>query len=248
VFDPFKDFDTAGYLRNTAREKNPAIVKQIEHALFAANVQDAINYLNKKRAISYNDFLMTHQILFSGFYPWAGQDRAAIAADIAISKAGTMFAHPADAKRAVEEGLRIGSNKKAMRQSPGLVMGLFAYGHPFLDGNGRTMLVVHMVLCNRAGFSINWGKTNKDDYLRTLSKEIATPDKGTLDAYLNDFIDNPLAPGLWGTAIESIKGLDGRNMADTIDGTFSDPSISQKYREFDRQRRYEISPHPGVIE
>jgi fido (protein-threonine AMPylation protein) len=29
-----------------------------------------------------------------------------------------------------------------MRERPGEVMGYFAHGHPFLDGNGRTIMVV----------------------------------------------------------------------------------------------------------
>lgn len=126
MFDPFKDFADAGYLRNTAREKNPHIVKQIEHALFAANLQDAMAWLKKRRHIHYDDFLKVHQILFGGFYPWAGPDRAVTAPDIAISKGATLFAHPADARRAVKEGLRLGGDKQIMRNSPGLIMGMFA--------------------------------------------------------------------------------------------------------------------------
>jgi fido (protein-threonine AMPylation protein) len=34
-------------------------------------------------------------------------------------------------------------------KEPSKVMGLFAYGHPFLDGNGRTMLIIHSELCRR---------------------------------------------------------------------------------------------------
>lgn len=236
MFDPFKDFGTAGYLRNTAREKNPKIVKQIEHALFTANLQDAMAWLKKKRRIEYDDFLKVHYILFSGFYPWAGQDRLATAPDIAISKGGTLFSHPADARRAVEEGLRIAANKQAMQKSPGAVMGLFAYGHPFLDGNGRTMMIVHTVLCNRASFSIDWKKTNKFDYLAALDAEIAKPGKGILDDYLKIFIAPPLAPEIWDLSLQSVKGLDGSEAGDTIDGVFSDPAVAQKYREFDESR------------
>lgn len=167
MFDPFKDFDTAGYLRNSAREKNPDIVKQIEHDLFTANVQDAMDYLKRKRNISYGDFLQVHHILFSGLYPWAG-------------------------------------------------------------------------------FSIDWSKTDKVTYLSALSAEIQSPGKGILDGYLKNFIDDPQDPKIWEAAIQSIKGLDGRVMADTVEGTFNDPSVLQKYREFDQQRGYEIVPHSGL--
>ncbi|MFD2884720.1 hypothetical protein ACFS4T_28380 [Pseudomonas lini] len=119
-------------------------------------------------------------------------------------------------------------------------MGFFAYGHPFLDGNGRTMLVVHSVLCDRAGFSINWSRTTKSAYLSALSSEIETPDKGILDDYLKDFIEPPLEPGEWEAAIQSVKGLNGLVSVDTIEGTFDDPAISQKYQEFDKRRGYKI--------
>ena len=39
MFDPFKDFETAGYLRNVKREKDPQTVKEIEHDLFQANFE-----------------------------------------------------------------------------------------------------------------------------------------------------------------------------------------------------------------
>lgn len=92
-----------------------------------------------------------HRILFEAFYPWAGQDRAITAPNCAVSKAGTMFCHPHHARLAIEEATSR-QNVKYMRQHPGEVMGVFAYGHPFLDGNGRTMLIIHNELCHRAGF------------------------------------------------------------------------------------------------
>lgn len=149
MFDPFKDYDQAGYLRNRYGEKDPEIVRELEHALFRAGLDDALGYLAKRRTLAYADFLEVHRILFAAFYPWARQDRAVTTPNIAVSKADTVFSHPLDARRAVEEGLRIGQDKAALRQRPGEVMGWFAYGHPFLDGNGRTMLIIHSELCHR---------------------------------------------------------------------------------------------------
>lgn len=240
MFDPFKDFDAKGYLRNVVGEKDLNIVKHLEHDLFTANLSDAMAYLIKKKTITYVDFLHVHKLLFGDLYPWAGKDRLSTSPDLAISKAETYFCPPFEAKRAVEEGLRLGQNKVLLRKSPGVVMGFFAYGHPFLDGNGRTMLVVHSVLCDRAGFSINWSRTTKSAYLSALSSEIETPDKGILDDYLKDFIEPPLDPGGWEAAIQSVKGLNGLVSVDTIEGTFDDPAISQKYREFDKRRGYKI--------
>ena len=45
MFDPFKDFDTAGYLRNFDGEKNLDIVKVVEHELFRGNLQRVIRVL-----------------------------------------------------------------------------------------------------------------------------------------------------------------------------------------------------------
>ncbi|AGE27268.1 MULTISPECIES: Fic/DOC family protein [Pseudomonas] len=240
MFDPFKDFDARGYLRNVVGEKNLNIVKQLEHDLFTANLADAMAYLSRKKKLTYHDFLKVHAILFGDLYPWAGSDRMTTSPDLAISKAGTCFCLPYEARRAVEEGLRLGQDKALLRQSPGLVMGFFAYGHPFLDGNGRTMLVVHSVLCHRAGFSISWSRTDKAAYLLALSEEIETPGKSILDAYLSDFIEPPLEPAVWEAAIHSVRGLNGLAATDTVEGCSDDPAISKKYEEFDQRRGYII--------
>lgn len=240
MFDPFNDFDAKGYLRNVVGEKDLNIVKQLEHDLFSANLADAMAYLAKKKMIVYRDFLQVHGLLFGDLYPWAGSDRMATSPDLAISKAGTCFCLPFEARRAVEEGLRLGQDKVLLRKSPGLVMGFFAYGHPFLDGNGRTMLVVHSVLCHRAGFSINWSRTDKPAYLAALSEEIEAPDRGILDAYLKQFIEPPLEPGAWEAAIHSVRGLNGLVATDTVEGRSDDPAIAQKYHAFDQRRGYTI--------
>lgn len=111
MFVPFTDFEQAGYLRNRYGEKDPRIVQELEHQLFRAGRDEAIAHLPACCAVGYEDFLTVHRILFSAFYPWAGQDRATTAPDIAVSKAGTWFSHPIDARRAVEEGLRTARDK-----------------------------------------------------------------------------------------------------------------------------------------
>lgn len=243
MFDPFKDFETAGYLRNRFAEKDPQIVQEMEHQMFRASLDEAIAYLAKRRgALRYEDFLAVHRILFEGFYPWAGQDRAITAPEIAVTKAGTWFCHPAHARLAVQEGLRIGCDKRSLRQRPGEVMGLFAYAHPFLDGNGRTMLVVHTELCHRAGFCIEWHRTSKSDYLAALSAEIATPGKGILDAYLRPFVGEGQDRPAWGGLISGLPGLGGQGVADAIAGDYQDAEVSEQYREFERRRGYQIEP------
>ncbi len=241
MFDPFKDFEQVGYLRNLYGEKDRQIVQELEHELFRANLIDAQAYLAKRRAISYDDFLKVHELLFSAFYPWAGQDRAMTAPDIAVSKGNIMFGHPFEAKRAVDYGLQIARDSKELRKRSGEVLGLFAFGHPFLDGNGRTMLVINTELCHRAGFCIEWHRTAKYDYLAALSAEIVTPGKGILDNYLNQFIGASQERGLWGGMISDLSGLDGQG-GDTVEGEYSDESVSQKYREFEAQRGYRAEP------
>jgi len=243
VFDPFKDFETSGYLRNKFAEKDPQIVQELEHQMFRASLDEAITHLAKRRgALRYEDFLAVHRILFEGFYPWAGQDRAATAPEIAVTKAGTWFCHPGHAQLAVQEGLRIGSDKRLLRQHPGEVMGLFAFGHPFLDGNGRTMLVVHTELCHRAGFCIEWHRTSKSDYLAALSAEIATPGKGILDAYLLPFVGESRERQAWGGMIGGLPGLDGNRVDDAVAGNYEDAEVSEQDREFERRRGYRIEP------
>ncbi|MCU4582643.1 Fic family protein [Acinetobacter gyllenbergii] len=236
MFDPFNDFEQAGYLRNNYKEKDSEIVRELEHTMFRAGLDDALVYLEQRDILRYEDFLEVHRILFQEFYPWAGQDRAVTAPNCSVSKAGTIFCHPQDARRAVDEGLRIGQNKDSMRKHPGEVMGFFAYGHPFLDGNGRTMLIIHNELCHRAGFSINWHLTKKIDYLRALSAEIESPLKGHLDCYLGHFIGQSQDRGFWRETIHGLQGLDGQSIQNTVDGEYSDALVAQKYQSFEFKR------------
>lgn len=200
MFDPFNDFEQVGYLRNYYGEKDPIIIRQLEHTMFRAGLDEALAYLVGKEILHYEDFLGVHRILFEAFYPWAGQDRAIIAPNCAVSKAGTMFCHP------------------------------------FLDGNGRTMLIIHNELCHRAGFSIDWHRTNKMDYLRALSAEIKSPSKGLLDNYLFQFIGDTRDRNLWGESINGIRGLDGQSIENSVDGEYTDIAVAQKYQSFKMNR------------
>jgi len=169
TFDPFGDFESRGYLRNLAQEKDPAIVRRLEHASFTTGIDDAFEALKKQKALTYSDVLSTHKTLFEAMYPWAGQDRTQTAPNIAVSRGSVLFAHPKYIQNAIEHALKLGNDPKAMREKAGEVMGYLAHGHPFLDGNGRTIMVVHSVLAQRAGFSVDWASTDKTAYLRPKS-------------------------------------------------------------------------------
>jgi cell filamentation protein len=190
TFDPFGDFESRGYLRNIAGLRDSRAVKEFEHRAFLEKLPEAVAQLEQVKRLSYRDVLETHRILFEEVYPWAGQDRAATAPHIAIARGGRndLFAHPQSAGAAIDYALKLGQDPAVMAGRPGEVMGHLAYGHPFLDGNGRTLLVVHNALAHRAGFAIDWTKTSKDAYLDALTQELDRPGRGALDSYLKPFV------------------------------------------------------------
>lgn len=188
TYDPFGDFKTRGYLRNLFGEKKPEIIKHLEHSSFVSGVDEAFSNISCRPCIYYQDVLDTHEILFKYLYPWAGQDRLQTTPNLAVSKGDIVFAHPEDSRKAVEYALRLGQDKDYMAHNPGEIMGLLAYGHPFLDGNGRAILVVHTELAHRAGIYIDWLAVDKPAYLFALTDELNQPSKGMLDTYLRPFL------------------------------------------------------------
>lgn len=172
----------------------------MEHQIFRANLDNAFAYLKNKKDLVYDDFSKIHEILFLDYYPWAGQDRKKTSPDIIISKGSVLFAEAHDIRLAVEHGLKLAQASDIFSKKPGEVMGLFAYGHPFLDGNGRTILPIFLELCYRAGFSLDWGRVEKDEYLKILTEEIESPGKGILDNYLLPFKGPRVKRQKWGRA------------------------------------------------
>jgi len=108
-------------------------------------------------------------------------------------------------------------------------MGHLAYGHPFLDGNGRTIMVLHSVLAQRAGFSVNWAATDKSHYLNALTEEIENPKTGALNTYLKPFITDAVANSGLAAAIAAAPGLDGQ-LDSAVAGEISDPDLQERYR------------------
>ena len=239
TFDPFGDFETQGYLRNLAKQKDAEIVRRLEHASFMTGIDAALQRLARVKRLCYADVLETHKILFEAVYPWAGQDRGTTAPDLAISKGPILFAHPDHIQRAVEYALAHGQDQKFMREKPGVIMGYLAYAHPFLDGNGRTMMVVHGVMAQRAGFSIDWAATAKVDYLSALTKELDDPGKGHLDAYLKLYIRKAVTDDRLAAEIAQAPGLDGTDEQNEILGKNSDPALKTRYERQELKRRGE---------
>lgn len=242
TFDPFGDFETRGYLRNVAGIKDPKIVRQMEHASFTTGLDAAFAHLATKDHLSYGDVLETHRILFDAVYPWAGQDRLTTSPHLVVSKSdnrqSVSFAYPQDIRRAVNCALQRGQDKKFMAAQPGEVMDYFAHGHPFLDGNGRAIMVLHCVLAQRAGFSIDWAATNKNDYLAALTRELDDPHQGYLDAYLKPFITPAVPHATLAANVAAAPGLDGGS-ENTVLGTTDDPELKARYdaQELKRKRQ-----------
>ena len=60
MFDPFGDYDSRGYLRNTAGEKDLEIIKIAEHELFRAQLPIALDFLSE------NINILTENLKFFG--------------------------------------------------------------------------------------------------------------------------------------------------------------------------------------
>ena len=231
TFDPFGDFETQGYLRNLAKEKDPDIVRRLEHASFMTGIDAALERLAKVKLLSYTDVLETHRILFDAVYPWAGQDRRTTAPDLAISKGPVLFARPEHIQRAADYALTHGQDKEFMKAKPGEIMGYLAYAHPFLDGNGRTIMVVHGVMTQRAKFSIDWAATGKTDYLSALTRELDDPGKGHLDDYLMPLVREALTDDRLAQEIALAPGLDGNDEQNEVLGKTDDPALQVRYEQ-----------------
>jgi cell filamentation protein len=236
TFDPFGDFATRGYLRNLAKAKDPNIVRRLQHNSFMTGLDEALTKLAEQKRLSYGDVLGTHKILFEAVFPWAGEDRLANAPHLAVSKGPVLFAYPQDIRRSIDYALEHGQDKAFMASKPGEVMGYLAYGHPFLEGNGRTIMVVHSVLADRAGLSIDWATTGKDEYLAALTREIDSPGKGALDAYLKPFIRKPAAKAAIAANVAGAPGLDG-NTDNVVLGDIRDPELRTRYETQEMKRK-----------
>ncbi len=233
MFDPFGDFDARGYLRNVENEKDLELIKELEHLNFRTNLETALNSLESvKWPIGYEQFLNVHGILFGDLYEWAGQDRHALGVANLINKGEIQFETAAGIERAMAHALESGNDPGKMRAKPGYVMGMMAWAHPFLDGNGRTMLLVHMEMCHRAGFSIDWTQSKKTDYLTALTKELNEPGNGALDQYMLARQRAPVSRDEWHQILLDMPGLDG---LDELGGAESysadDPLAKARYEE-----------------
>jgi cell filamentation protein len=208
-FDVFGDFAERGYLRNFAGSADLEKVKVLEHQAFQAHVERALNDAAQARPVTFETVKQIHKTIFADVYPWAGQDRQSLGPDINVGKGGDfyLFSPGRDVNRAIDYALRQGNDPAFMRQKPGEVMGSLAFAHPFLDGNGRTIMVAHTVMAQRAGISIAWEETGKSHYLAALTNEMKIPGDGHLDRYLKPYIRPPIEQHESLAQLLNLKGL-----------------------------------------
>ena len=243
-FDPFGDFETTGYLRNSLGLKDPAEVKENEHFSFEMGLDEALSYLERTKNLNYQALLQVHRLLFEKFYPWAGRDRLELVPHLSVWKGPkgaprrTFFESPAMIERAVDYALSLASKKQGFMQKPGEVMGLLCFAHPFLDGNGRSILLFYMELSYRAGFAIDWASTRKDDYLQALDDEIHNPGKGPLDRYLVPFVVPIHSRDQWPEIIGQINGLDGMDGENITYENLDDPEVQKVYAAYHAEHPY----------
>ena len=189
VLDPFGDYQTEGYLRNFFKEKDLTIVGHLETGAFEDHIHETLRFLRRLPQINYEHITQTHKQLFESVYPWAGQDRSVNAPHIAIVKGGynNLFAHPADVHRAAEHALTLARDVPYLREHPGEVFGQFAHAHPFLEGNGRTILTIYAEICRRGGFHVEWETIPKDEFLDALTDELLSP-RSIMDKFLLPYV------------------------------------------------------------
>lgn len=117
-------------------------------------------------------------------------------------------------------------------------MGLLCFAHPFLDGNGRSILLFYMELSYRAGFAIDWASTRKDDYLQALDDEIHNPGKGHLDRYLVPFVVPIHSRDQWPEIIGQINRLDGMDGENITYENLDDPEVQKVYAVYHAEHPY----------
>jgi cell filamentation protein len=190
ILDPFEDYETAGYLHNVYGVHDLELIGHLETAVFQQEILGTVRYLRSVPILQYQHVTETHRQLFISLYPWAGQDRSVTAPTIAIAKGRhtTLFSHPAACRLATEHALRHGQDLNYLRARPGEVFGYLAHSHPFLEGNGRTILTIFAELTRRARFHITWEAIDKQQFLDTLTEELLQPGRGTMDQLVLPYV------------------------------------------------------------
>ena len=184
TFDPFGDYAVRGYLRNHHGLPRGDDLARLEFNNFRSVLPDLLSWL-EDQPVNYDTLLRLHEKMFANIYPWAGEDRSTTAPDIAITRGGEdqIFCHPVGCRLAADHALRLAEGDGILRQ-PGAVYSALCHSHPFLDGNGRTLLLFHSELMRRQNAHIRWEEIAETEFLRVLTDDLNSPDAGIMDRLL----------------------------------------------------------------
>jgi cell filamentation protein len=130
--------------------------------------------------LGYRHYLAVHQHLFGDVYAWAGQIRK-----VRIAKQGHAFCYPEHIDR---EMRRLFADLETRKQLSGKDAATFATQaahflaelnaiHPFREGNGRTQLSFFMVLAERAGHPLAFGRCEPQAMLAAMIKSFDGDEK-----------------------------------------------------------------------
>lgn len=163
TFDPFGDFEQAGYLRNFAKTKDEKKIKELEHQFFLAHLPTTLDWL-ATQPLTYDTLLEIHKRIFAGLYPWAGCDRLELTPTRTVTKGSTCFAVPQDIQFIFLKALD--------QPTPERVLAGLALAHPFLDGNGRAIFLFFGEHLRRQGYLVRFDQIPKVEFLNALSQGI----------------------------------------------------------------------------
>jgi len=99
-------------------------------------------------------------------------------------------------------------------------------------------MVVHGVLAQRAGFSIDWAATAKSEYLSALTKELDDPGNSHLDTYLKPFVRNAVSDDRLAAKIAQAPGLDGNAEENEVLGRTNEPALQARYQQQELKRKW----------
>jgi cell filamentation protein len=87
-----------------------------------------------------------------------------------------------------QHALNLGQDKNYLREHPGEVFDYLTHAHPFLEGNGRTILTIYSELSRRAGFHVEWEAIDKTQFLEKLTLELLNPGKSIMDELVIPYV------------------------------------------------------------
>lgn len=179
MFDPFNDYDQAGYLRNFLGEKNLEKVKLLEEHAFVQNLTNTLMRLSETESLNYDNLKETHRLLFSGLYPWSGDDRTQNHSNHTVKRGDIEFASPYDIQRAFNAGLDA--------STLGKTLGYWAYAHPFLECNGRAIFTFFSSYISSQGLTLDWPNIDAQEFLGALGDQVNNLEGRALDQMLDPY-------------------------------------------------------------